>query len=353
MFFIIDFFELIMRLLGKLLNSSLFDEKYNLFYMNRIIYLLVGLLFIACVGRKSQQNVEPFPVMKSLHAEKVEVDEIFNLSMIMWKEKYLFVSDIRSNDTMIYQYSLPEFKCIYRGGSKGQSGDEFQIFPVFCRTTTNIMYIWGYTPSTIKSFTIDDIGRLSMEKEYKLPTYTDMYNDMHVVRDSILIVKDIVQLAIRKINLNNQEVMGEILFKKDKHNETFFSENSGYMIANDSLIIYAYKYKKQIDFYGIDDMKLKKRLLGNDAMPQIVLYDLENSVQYCYGLLAGKDCFYVRCPVKENGKENVEVYDYSGHSIAKYELDNMLGAFAVDELNRVIYGYNSEVCEDVFLKYVF
>lgn len=327
--------------------------EYNLFIMNRIIYLLIGLLFIACVERKSQQNVEPFPVVKSLCAEKVEVNEIFNLSMIMWKEKYLFVSDIRSNDTMLYQYSLPEFKCVYRGGAKGQAEDEFQIFPVFCKTTTNKVYIWGYTPSTIKSFTIDDMGELSIEKEYKLPEYTDMYNDMHVVRDSILIIKDIVQLAIRKINLNTQKVMGEILFKKDKHNETFFSENSGYVTANDSLIIYAYKYKKQIDFYGVDDMKLKKRLFGNDAMPHIVLYDLENSVQYHYGLLAGKDYFYVRCPIKEDGKEHVEVYDYSGHSIAKYELDNMLGAFAVDEHNKVIYGYNSEVGEDVFLKYAF
>ena len=342
-----------MRLLRKLLNNFLFDEMYNLFIMNRIIYMLVSLLFVACVERKSQQNVEPFPVTKSLCAERVEVDEIFNLSMIMWKEKYLFVTDIWSNDTMLYQYSLPEFKCVYKGGAKGQAEDEFQIFPVLCKTPINKVYIWGYTPFTIKSFTIDNMGGLSMKKEYKLPAYTDMYNDMHVVRDSILIVKEIAQLAIRKINLNNQEVIGEILFEKDEHNETFFSENSGYMIANDSLIIYAYKYKKQIDFYGIDDMKLKKRLFGNDAMPQIVLYDLENSVQYCYGLLAGKDYFYVRCPVKEEGKEHVEVYDYLGHSIAKYELDNMLGAFAVDEQNRVIYGYNSEVCEDVFLKYAF
>lgn len=337
----------------KLLNSILFEGKCNLFCMSKVIYLLVSLLFIACVGRKSQQNVEPFSVVKSLHAEKVEVDEIFNLSRIMWKEKYLFVSDIRSNDTMLYQYSLPDFKCIYKGGSKGQAEDEFQIFPVFCGATTNKVYIWGYTPSTIKSFIIDDMGRLSMEKKYKLPAYTDMYNDMHVVRDSILIIKDIVQLAIREINLNTQKVMGEILFKKDKHNETFFSENSGYMIANDSLIIYAYKYKKQIDFYGVDDMKLKKRLISNDAAPHIVLYDLENSVQYYYGLLAGKDYFYVRCPVKEDSKECVEVYDYSGHSIAKYELDNMLSAFAVDEQNRVIYGYNSEVGEDVFLEYAF
>ncbi len=31
------------------------------------------------------------------------------------------------------------------------------------------------------------------------------------------------------------------------------------MIANDSLIIYAYVYKKQIDFYSVDSMKLCKK----------------------------------------------------------------------------------------------
>lgn len=322
--------------------------------MSRIVCLLVVLLLIGCVGRKSLQNIEPFPVEELLHAEKVRLNEVFNLSMMMWKDKYLFMTDSRSNDTMMYQYSLPDFKCIYKGGSRGQARDEFQAFPIFCKTTTtNTVYIWGYTLSTIKSFAMDNIGRLSLKKEYKLPTFTDMYNDMHVVKDSILIIKDITQLAIRKINLNNQKVIGEILFKKDDHNQPFFYENSGYMLANDSLIIYAYKYKKQIDFYGMDDMQLKKRLVGNDAAPQIVLGDLENSVQYHYGLLAGKDCFYVRCPVKEDNKECIEVYSYSGHSIVRYELDNALGPFAVDEQNRVIYGYNSEVFEDGILKYPF
>ena len=43
----------------------------------------------------------------------------------------------------------------------------------------------------------------------------------------------------------------------------------------------------------------------------------------------------------------------SGHSIAKYILDIMPGAFDVDEENRIIYGYNSEFFEDGFLKFTF
>ena len=53
--------------------------------MNKFIYLLIGLLFVACAGQKSEplQMVEAFPVEKSLFAEKVKVNEVFSLSKMM------------------------------------------------------------------------------------------------------------------------------------------------------------------------------------------------------------------------------------------------------------------------------
>ncbi len=325
--------------------------------MNKIIYLLIGLLFVACTGRKSepQQMVEAFPVEKSLFAEKVKVEEVFSLSKMLCKENNLFVSDVRNNENLIHQYSLPDFKCVYKGGFKGQAEDEFQIFPVFCNTPANKVYIWGYTMFSIKSFTLDNAGQLSFEKKYDLPMSSDIYNDMHIVRDSILVINEVNQLTIKKISLNNQQVIGEIKFKKDEHNEPFFCEDTGYMAANDSLIIYAYRYKKQVDIYNIDDMKLEKRLIGDEVAPHIVLYDPESTVYRNFGLFAGKEFFYVRCPGKWGTEKgcSVEVFDYSGHSIAKYELDVMLSTLTIDEQNRVIYGYNGEIFEDGFLKYSF
>jgi hypothetical protein len=330
-------------------------ENISTSYMNKFIYLLIGLLFVACAGQKSEplQMVEAFPVEKSLFAEKVKVNEVFSLSKMMCKGNYLFASDVRSNENLIHQYSLPDFKCVYKGGSKGQAEDEFQIFPIFCNTPADKVYIWGYTMFSVKSFTLDNAGQLSFERKYDLPMSGDTYNDVHVVRDSILVMKEVTQLAIKKINLNNQQMIGEIKFKKDEHNEPFFCENAGYMVANDSLIVYAYHYKKQIDIYDMDDMKLKKRLVGDEIAPHIVLYDSENTVYRNYGIYAGKDYFYVWCPGKWGVKNgcSIEVFDYSGGSIAKYELDVMLTTFTIDEQNRAIYGYNDEVFEDGFLKF--
>lgn len=47
------------------------------------------------------------------------------------------------------------------------------------------------------------------------------------------------------------------------------------------------------------------------------------------------------------------MYDYSGGSIAKYELDATLTTFTVDEQSRTIYGYSGEVFEGVFFNIPF
>jgi hypothetical protein len=291
-----------------------------------------------------------FPIEKSLHAEKVWIGEVIFPGYIMLKKQSLFVT-AESNDTMLYQYALPEFKCIYKGGVKGQAEDEFQDYPAFCHTTSDKIFICGYTRFTIKSFTMNDDYRLSFEKEYKLPVSGDEHNDMYVVGDSILIYKP-DEMVIKKVNLNTQQEMGQIFFKPDDYQEITFYSNRGYMAVNDSMIVYAYVYKKQIDFYNVDDMKLCKRLVDDDVIPHIVVGDFKNSFYCCHGLVAGKNYFYVKCP-GNGGNMHIEVYDYSGHSVAKYELDIALQEFEVDEQNRIIYGYNTDLFEDYFLRYSF
>lgn len=308
-------------------------------------------MFVSCSAEKQQQRIAAFPVEKLLHAEKIRINDVIYPGWMMLKKQSLFVIDIKT-DTMLYQYSLSDFKRIYKGGVRGQAKDEFQIAPRFCRTVSENVCIWGYTPFTIRTFTIDNANQLMGETEYKLPISDDVANERHIVRDSILIYNaGPSELAIKKINLNNKQKEGQISFETDNHRESFFYKNRGYVAANDSLIIYAYIYKKQIDFYNVDDLKLSRRLVGDDITPHIIVGDLENNVYYHQGLVACKHYFYVKCQGKEKDV-SLEVFDYSGHSIAKYRFDTPPQYFDVDERNRIIYGYNSNL-EDYFLKYSF
>ena len=97
---------------------------------------------MACTEQKLQQDMEPFPEEKLLYAERIRVDEIINPEQMVLKKQSILVTDSRNHDAMLYQYSLPEFKCVYKGGVKGQAEDEFQVYPRIWRTLTDKVLGW-------------------------------------------------------------------------------------------------------------------------------------------------------------------------------------------------------------------
>ena len=135
---------------------------------------------------------------------------------------------------MLYQYSLPKFQCIYKGGRKGGAEDEFQISPTLCKTVSDKVYIFGYTPFLIKSFTLDSNNHLSLEKKLELPVYDEIPNHMNVVNDSLLIYSTVPnKLDIEKVNLNTRQITGRILIEQENHKENFFDKNRGHLAANE------------------------------------------------------------------------------------------------------------------------
>lgn len=316
--------------------------------MKILFFLFLILLLNSCKHDNSSVEMQSFPLEKSLEGEAVLIQDILEPNFLMLKHRSLFVSSIKS-DSMIYQYSVSDFLPLYKGGIKGQGEGEFQLFPMFCRTMSDYVYIWGYNPLTVKCFTLSNEQTLSFSHEYVLPFY-ESFNQMHIIKDSILIYSAIPsEFAIKKIDLKNSKELGEIKIKKDDHNDSFFYKNRGILAANDSLIIYAYIYKKQIDFYNVSDLKLKKKLIGGDVNPDIRIGDFDNNVNYYINIVAGKKYFYALCQ-GENKDYALEVFDYEGCSIAKYRFDVVPYLFDVDETDNCIYGFNYEQ-EDYLYKY--
>jgi hypothetical protein len=320
--------------------------------MRKALFLFLIGVICSCEREKSKSVDKAFSEIEHLVAEKIEAGSIFNPSFVHIKRNCLIFSAYNSPQ-MLHFYSLPNVTFLYASGQKGNGPNEFEAFPMFCKSSSSDIYIWGYTPTRIKQFSITDTGELLFKKDINLAVY-ETFNQMHIVQDSLLIYSAIPsEFAIKKYNLNNHTIEGKIEIKKDDHPESFFYSNRGLVAANDSIILYSYIYKDQIDLYRTSDLTLKKRIIGNHKNERVVIGDFDNNKSYYMSIVAGEKYFYALYNGDRDTNENnysIEVYDYNGMPIIKYLFDIFPFIFEVDEENGFIYGYNSNY-EDYILRY--
>lgn len=317
---------------------------------HNIIWLFfIFFLFSSCtLNNRKEIKMGLFPIDKQLVAERIPVKEVLSPGYLMLKGDCLFVTG-EKGDTMLYQYRVPPFDCKYKWGEKGQGEDDFQLFPMFAKSQSDDVYIWGYTPTVIKRFLLERDGRLIFKNKYVLATY-ESFNQMHIVRDSILIYSAIPsEFAIKKVCLHTGKLLDKISIKTEDHHESFFYSNRGYVAANNSFIVYPYVYKKQIDIYNVESLTLYKSIIGDYQPQKIRIGDFENNKIYYLNVVAGKNCFYALCK-GEDEKVFLEVFDYEGDSKARYSFDIVPYQFEVDEERGYIYGYNDKL-EDYFLRF--
>lgn len=315
--------------------------------MKVIAYLSIMILITSCRFSEESMKFLPFEEERMLTAEKKYMENVTAPDYILVKNNFLFVASSRS-DSMLCQYSLPDMKLVRQEGIKGGGENDFALFPMFCRSFTNDVCIWGYTPLTIKRFSVEKEGELTLQKKYTLPYY-ESFNQMHLLHDSILVYNAIPNdFAIKKLNLNQGKETGKIEFETEGHRETYFYKERGVMSANEQYIVYTYFYKKQIDIYDAKTMKLYKSLKDGDEEPFIRVGDFEGNDHYYVNVVAGEKQFYALC--REKDSYVLEVFDYKARPMVKYKFDVVPFLFDIDEEQQVLYGYN-EGWEDYFLKY--
>ena len=312
---------------------------------------LYGLLSLFLLAGCASQSVEmPFPAFEqkaALKGEMLECKEIIAPDFIALKGKSMFVASSRS-DTMLWRYELPDLLLQSGWGTKGQGKDEIGLFPMFCRSFSDTLYVWGYTPVTIKAMVADGQA-MKAARALLLPQY-DNFNQMHILRDSLLVYSTVsTDYTIKKINLVTGKPSGQITMERDEHGETFFDSHRGIMSANDDFIVYAYSYKKQIDLYRVSDMTLYKRLVDKDVKSEIRMGGMQHTVQRYLNVMAGRKYIYALYDRQENGC-CLEVLDYEGRGVAQYSFDVAPFLFDVDEENNMLYGFNGNY-ENYFIRY--
>jgi len=309
--------------------------------LKAIFMFFFVLVFSDCI---CQTNTTPLKTQE-LKSYKKLVEEIHIPTFLTRVGDKMVLSNWKG-DTLLYVYSLPDFKFLGGTGTKGKGPGEIQAFPMFCESEDESLYIWGYTHKTIRKCDVTKEGEFKVNKIINLPYYMN-FNKMHIIKDSLFIYYLPVELKIVKTDLKSGRDLDNIVLKKDDHKEAFYYKNSGTVAANNSFLVYGYFYKKQIDIYKVADFKLHKQIIGKYKKQDPVIKD-ENNLTYYTSIVAGKKYFYALYEDIKTKRPIIEVYDYNGSFQKELKLDIKPEIFIVDEAKNTIYGYalnsNYEPC---------
>jgi len=311
--------------------------------MRKILIYFSLVLFIYSCGNDDISS----PEKKELKSEKEVLKEIISPDFLTRVDNKLIISSSQS-DSMLYVYSLPDLKYLNRTGKKGRGPGEIPFFPMFCESMNRTLYVWGYGPKTIGKFDVNQNGELNLNDTIKLPMY-EMFNYMHIFNDSLFIYYLPDNLEIIKYDLKSKKQLDNIRMKKDDHNESYFYSNRGTIAANDSFVVFAYLFKKQIKIYRLTDFKLHKEVIGNYKHKNPIIGDFDTPSYYTQ-IVAGENFFYAFCKYNKS----MEVYDYNGSFVNEFTFDITPSLFAVDEYNKTIYGFaNDNKFESYLLRFRF
>jgi hypothetical protein len=319
------------------------------------IILIIVIVAVSCNDEQKSKNII-FDNVEKLHAELIPIQNIFDPLYITLSNGILIFTSYRSSP-MLHFYETPSLKYLYSTGIRGGGPDDIREYPRICQnTSSDILYIHGYTPTTIKGFVVYK-DSMVLVKTYTLGDY-EVFNDHHIIQDSIFIYSRVNRdLSVKKYDLNANYEIGKFTLKMASHGEPFFSKNYGYFAANDSIIVHVYNYRKQIDLYDAKSLKLEKQIIDKykSKYKEISFEYNENVLQYI-GVVAGKKYFYALYRDGYNNIESlnndiIEVFDYAGNPIVKYVFEDITPQiFAIDENNHTIYGYSYKL-QDYLLKY--
>jgi len=134
--------------------------------MRKILIFCSLLLFINSCRNDDISS----PEKKELKSEKEILKEIISPDFLTRIDNKLIISSSQS-DHMLYIYSLPDLKYLHSTGTKGRGPDEIPLFPMFCESLNQTLYVWGYGPKTIRKFDINQNGELKLNDTIKLPRY--------------------------------------------------------------------------------------------------------------------------------------------------------------------------------------
>ena len=323
--------------------------------MRKLLWVLsLAVPLFSCGDRDTAVTAKrAFPQEKRIQAVKCPVGDVMDPSYMIQKGDYLLVRSGQPKK-QLFVFTVPDLRFVCATGNQGRGPEEFSTFPTLVESRTDTFYVFGYAHRHLKSLAVDSAARVHLTECYEIPLH-EVFNHMHLIDDSVLLYETVMlpQYAVYKYDLKNRKSIDELKIERGTpESELTFDTSRGYMAANDSVMIYVYLYKNQIDIYDVKDFRLKRRIVGVYKPQKPAFRDEE---LYYLGVIPGDKYFYAlfkgaRTEKGENRSNTIEVYDYDGNPVALYRFDIPPLYFYPDEKNNCIYATHPS-CIDTLLRY--
>ena len=323
--------------------------------MRKLLWVLsLAVPLFSCGDRDTAVTAKrAFPQEKRIQAVKCPVGDVMDPSYMIQKGDYLLVRSGQPKK-QLFVFTVPDLRFVCATGNQGRGPEEFSTFPTLVESRTDTFYVFGYAHRHLKSLAVDSAARVHLTECYEIPLH-EVFNHMHLIDDSVLLYETVMlpQYAVYKYDLKNRKSIDELKIERETpESELTFDTSRGYMAANDSVMIYVYLYKNQIDIYDVKDFRLKRRIVGVYKPQKPAFRDKE---LYYLGVIPGDKYFYAlfkgaRTEKGENRSNTIEVYDYDGNPVALYRFDIPPLYFYPDEKNNCIYATHPS-CMDTLLRY--
>ena len=310
----------------------------------RTPFLLIGVCLFANCKQKDVIIIASFPIERFIEYSVYEPYDIIDPVQIAVSNNYLFLMGIKS-DPIFQQYEIQNLEYIQSFGKRGRGPGEFaSAYQMYVTRDQEKLYLYNYARKTFSAYLILEHGDLLPEQDL-IVDKNMLYNQFHIIKDSLLIYNLVPEVGVVKIDLLSNEHSTKIEFTKNKQyrGEDFFHPDNGVLSVTNQYIVFAYIYRKQIDIYNIDDLSLKARLLAKGHRETMTTS--EQSKRYYCNVYATENFIYA-CYIDPDSddKQNkyfVEVFDFNGTPVKRYNTDIFLyGLLAVSPDDSAMYSYN-------------
>ncbi|MDR0605024.1 MAG: TolB-like 6-bladed beta-propeller domain-containing protein [Bacteroidales bacterium] len=292
------------------------------------------------------------PVISNMWHWKCDSNQLYTFSVQNIDEHFLSV------------YSYPNFRLLYRYGTKGQGPDDFITVNWANTYKENEIVLYDIMKRKLYSFETGDSLVMKTNifnlAEIKGERLSKPYTMIHKINDSIFLMKvnmpDIITLEI--VDLKNSRQISsyadlpQVKDTKRGRLSYLYDFNVEY---RDSTIVCAFTNINRIEILQIDNEYniVHKLTVGEKKLPEEYLRDsYGNRISFYRNVKCnGKYIFILFQDKKDKSTSTIEVYDLEGNGVVKLCLDQHVENILISPDSNYIYAYHQLIDCDIILKY--